>query len=216
MIKMFVYNHCPFCIKTRMVANMTGLDYELIILANDDEQSHIEKIGSKQVPFLQKPNGDYIKESEAICNYIVKYQKFVIGSTKNNSQLNLLIKELHQMSKTLTYPRIPHHFQNSEDFPTQSAKDYFIAKKSAYIGDMQELYINPPKDTITKTQAKIYEINKHIQYPFVNGYEFSWDDINIFPFLSIITIIKDLVHIPKSIQKYLNSIESKTNIELYK
>ena len=81
---------------------------------------------------------------------------------------------------------------------------------------MEELYTNPPKDAIAKTQAKIYEINKHIQSPFVNGYEFSWDDINIFPFLSIITIIKDLVHIPKSIQKYLNSIESKTNIELYK
>jgi len=199
-----------------MVADLAELEYELYILANDDEQAHIEKIGSKQVPFLQKPNGDYIKESDVICNYIVKYQKFDIASTKNNSQLNLLIKELHQISKTLTYPRIPHHQQNIKDFPTQNAKDYFIKKKSAYIDNIEELYMNPAKDEIKKTQEKLNEINKHIQYPFINGDKFSWDDINIFPFLSIVTIIKDLVHIPKNIEAYLNSIESKTNIELYK
>ena len=40
-MKLYVYNHCPHCIKTRLVADISGLIYETIYLANDDVKAHV-------------------------------------------------------------------------------------------------------------------------------------------------------------------------------
>ncbi len=214
-MKMYIYNHCPFCIKTRLVADLSNLKYETIVLANDDEKAHIDRIGAKQVPFIEKDDGTFLKESNYICEYIANLQNFKIAPTQENEKLYSLLQELQNTAKKITYARIPYHTLNSDDFPTQSAKDYFINKKSAYIGDLHEFYKNPPAEIITHSQELLDKIDTHIKAPFINGETFSWDDINVFPLLSIITIIKDLVHIPTNIQNYLNCIEQKTNIQLY-
>ncbi|APC97860.1 hypothetical protein KX01_1476 [Francisella frigiditurris] len=214
-MKMYIYNHCPYCIKTRLVADLSNLKYETVILANDDEKAHVDKIGSKQVPFIEKDDGEFLKESNDICEYISRLQNFNIATSQNNIELKNLISELQNISKKITYSRVPYHLNNKKDFPTQSAKNYFINKKSSYIGDMDELYKNPPKEIILEVQTLLDKIDKYINYPFINGDKFSWDDINIFPFLSLITIMKDLVKIPVNVEKYLKGIEEKTNIKLY-
>ena len=127
-MKIYLYHHCPFCIKVRLVADLSKLDYEMIFLANDDEKSHIDRIGSKQVPFLEKDDGSFIKESDEICNYIAKLQNFEIATSAIDNIVKEYISELAPHYRRVLYPRIPHHPANYCDFPTQSAKDYFINK----------------------------------------------------------------------------------------
>lgn len=65
--------------------------------------------------------------------------------------------------RRIVYPRIPHHPRNECDFPTQSAKEYFINKKSQYIGDFDALLRNPPYDSIraiNQILAKIDPLSK--------------------------------------------------------
>ena len=213
-MKMYIYNHCPFCIRAKIVAQMTGLNYDTIVLANDDIQAHISRINAKQVPFLELDNGSYIKESLDICKYIVKKQNIIINDTTNITLVNL-VNDLHTEAKKLTYPRIVHHDNNIDDFPTESAKKYFINKKSQYIGDFDELLSNPPIETINKTQTILNSIDDMIKSPFINGDEFSWDDVILFPLLMNMTIIKDLITIPNNIKNYLEYFSNKTQIKLY-
>lgn len=214
-MKLYVYHHCPYCIKARLVADLSGLNYELIFLANDDEKSHIEKIGSKQVPFLEKDDGTFIKESDEICSYISKIQNFEIKQASINPKLKTLVDELAPHYRRVVYPRIPHHPANKCDFPTQSAKDYFINKKSKYIDDMDALLKNPPYDAVLAINKKLKEVEPFVKAPFINGDKFSWDDINISPIFFILTMAKGMIEFPENIAKYMQNIEIKTNIKLY-
>ncbi|QEO56722.1 glutaredoxin 2 [Francisella marina] len=214
-MKIYLYHHCPYCIKVRLVADLSKLDYEMIILANDDEKSHIDRIGSKQVPFLEKDDGTFIIESDEICKFIAKTQNFDIAESMINSSVKELVAQLAEHYRRIVYPRIPHHPRNECDFPTQSAKDYFINKKSQYIGDFDALLRNPPYDSIIAINKILKEIEPFVKIPFINGDNFSWDDINIFPIFFILTMARDLLEVPDNINSYIKSIETKTNIELY-
>ena len=214
-MKLYLYNHCPHCIKPRLVADLSGLDYELVYLANDDEKSHIDRIGSKQVPFLEKNDGTFLKESIDICNYIATLQNFNIAKPQINDDVKAILAELPNDYRRIIYPRMPHHPKNECDFPTQSAKNYFLNKKSKYIGDMDLLLSHPPMDAIYGINKALKELDNFIQTPFFSGDEFSWDDIEIFPTLFILTMARDLLDIPTDIENYMRNIENKTNIELY-
>ncbi|QWV00012.1 glutaredoxin 2 [Francisella salimarina] len=214
-MKIYLYHHCPYCIKVRLVADLSKLDYEMIILANDDEKSHIDRIGSKQVPFLEKDDGTFIIESNEICKFIAKTQNFDIAESMINSSVKELVAQLAEHYRRIVYPRIPHHPRNECDFPTQSAKEYFINKKSQYIGDFDSLLKNPPYDSIIAINKILKEIEPFVKIPFINGDNFSWDDINIFPIFFILTMARDLLEVPDNINSYIKSIETKTNIELY-
>ncbi|ABO46893.1 glutaredoxin 2 [Francisella tularensis] len=214
-MKIYLYHHCPYCIKVRLVADLSNFDYQMIILANDDEKAHIDRIGSKQVPFLEKDDGTFIKESDEICKFIAKVQNFEIAESTIDDFVKGCIADLEPHYRRIIYPRIPHHPRNECDFPTQSAKEYFINKKSQYIGDFDALLRNPPYDSIRAINQILAKIDPFIKTPFINGEKFSWDDINIFPIFFILTMSKDLLEIPTNITNYIKNIEAKTNIELY-
>ncbi|AJI44852.1 glutaredoxin 2 [Francisella tularensis subsp. novicida] len=214
-MKIYLYHHCPYCIKVRLVADLSNFDYQMIILANDDEKAHIDRIGSKQVPFLEKDDGTFIKESDEICKFIAKVQNFEIAESTIDDFVKGCIADLEPHYRRIIYPRIPHHPRNECDFPTQSAKEYFINKKSQYVGDFDALLRNPPYDSIRAINQILAKIDPFIKTPFINGEKFSWDDINIFPIFFILTMSKDLLEIPTNITNYIKNIEAKTNIELY-
>ena len=130
---LYIYNHCPYCIKTRLVADLSLLDYELVILANDDEISHINRIGCKQVPFLETNEGVFMKESNDICKYISNIQKFDIGQKKIYDVIKVEMNKLKNNSRNLVYPRVPYHKKNKLDFPNNNAIKYFINKNCNYI-----------------------------------------------------------------------------------
>ncbi len=62
-MKLFLYHHCPFCIRPRLVADLKSLNIPIHIFANDDEQAHYDLVGKKIVPILQKDDGSYMTES---------------------------------------------------------------------------------------------------------------------------------------------------------
>ena len=173
------------------------------------------KIGSKQVPFLELDDGTFIKESRDICEYIAKIQNFKIEDSNNDTYLADKLNGLADHNRKVIYPRMPHNPKNTCDFPTQSSKDYFLNKKALYIGNMAELLINPPKDSVNAITETLQSIDSQVQFPFINGDKLSWDDVYLFPILFILTMAKEIIVIPTNIKKYIDNIELNTNIELY-
>ena len=56
---LFHYDHCPYCVKARMIFGLKNLSFEEKVLPNDDEKTPIEMIGQKMVPILKKENGSF-------------------------------------------------------------------------------------------------------------------------------------------------------------
>ena len=125
-MKLYHYDHCPFCVRARMIFGLRGVEVENIILANDDEDTPIGMIGAKQVPILEKDDGTFMGESLDIVHYIdetagkgrlktevssmrAQISRFVSGNYKNSqpNAVALFLKKAEPGQKTrfLRYTR---------------------------------------------------------------------------------------------------------------
>ena len=57
MMKLYIYEHCPYCTKARMVFGLKNVPVELKYLHNDDEQTPIGLVGVKMLPILVEQDG---------------------------------------------------------------------------------------------------------------------------------------------------------------
>jgi glutaredoxin 2 len=215
-MKLYVYEHCPYCVRPRIVADINQLDYELIILANDDEQSHFDLIDKKIVPIFQDDDGSCMTESLDICEYLDQIKGnslFQQAPDENNIMSN--IEQLYAAAKVITYPRMVYHPMNQADFPTQSALNYFKTKKEKSLGIQFKEAIQNSENYTTEVQAYLDALNEQFVYQYAVSDTLSKQDIMAFSWLRTITIAKDVLSIPKNIENYLLRIAAQTNIKLY-
>ncbi|WHN64632.1 glutaredoxin 2 [Cysteiniphilum sp. QT6929] len=215
-MKLYIYEHCPFCIRPRIISGLKQIPLELIYLANDDEKSHIDLIGKKQVPFLQKDDDSFLVESLDICQYLNNFDNKPILSDEITTSTKLieLTTMLSNASKSLVYPSFLNHPLNQQDFPTQSAKDYFERKKEKYIGCFKA-NLRFPDAAIESTQAILNELDKLMTHTYASSNHVSWDDIMVFPILRNLGIISHLINIPENIKRYVKHLAHEADIELY-
>ncbi|MBE8578577.1 glutaredoxin 2 [Vibrio sp. OPT18] len=71
-MKLYIYDHCPFCARVSYIAQSLGLNIELVSVDYDDAQTLIDLIGKKMVPVLQKDDGSIMAESLDIIAYFME------------------------------------------------------------------------------------------------------------------------------------------------
>lgn len=196
-MKLFYYEHCPYCIRTLMVIIYKKMNVERIVLANDDETTPIQMIGKKMLPVLAKDDGSYLPESLDIVDYLDHLDNPVLNyDIKMTNAAEKVFDDLMPIHKKLVLPRMPQPL--FREFQTPSARDYFTHKKEKMTG--------PFKDCLTNTNSLIKEIlplleifADHIQ---CDKNTLSLEDIQIYPWLYLLQIVKELT-LPASIQGYL-------------
>ena len=52
-MKLYIYDHCPYCVKARMIFGLKAFPFKLMCLLNDDEKTPISMIGVKMLPILK-------------------------------------------------------------------------------------------------------------------------------------------------------------------
>ncbi len=76
-MKLYIYDHCPYCLKARMIFGLKNIPVELHVLLNDDAETPTRMVGQKQVPILQKD------DPAAICQKAWTSFTMSINSTAN-------------------------------------------------------------------------------------------------------------------------------------
>jgi len=69
-MKLYVYEHCPFCIRARMIFGLKKVPFELGVIMEGDVETPTRMVGKKVVPILQKEEGVYMPESMDIVHYV--------------------------------------------------------------------------------------------------------------------------------------------------
>ena len=218
MLKLYIYEHCPYCVRPRLVADCKRLPVKLEILANDDEQRHYDLAGRKIVPILQQDNGVCMTESMDICQYLDSLNPHAPMPVLNSASAGLRdkIDALFISAKPLMYPRLIMHPQNQADFPTASAKAYFQRKKEASLGVTFAQALADAGATAETVTASLHALdNAFAPSPFVNGTEPGFDDVMIFPLLRTLTIARDVINFPPHIEAYLHRVAERTRVRLY-
>ncbi|MDO6704584.1 glutaredoxin 2 [Photobacterium sp. 1_MG-2023] len=211
-MKLFVFDHCPYCIKAMMVAGLKQSDIELVYLQNHDVQARIDKVGANMVPILQKPDGSYMAESLDIAHYLDTQDGTPrLTEARHSEQIAAWTAAARPANSRLVYPRWL--MIDLPEFQCQEAKDWFEGNKSAAMGQsFAEAYANSAAHI--ETMSHLLAELDWLTLPSERNNQLSLDDVNLFPTLRNLTVVKGLTFPPR-IRQYIDEVAALTGITLY-
>ena len=208
-MKLYIYDHCPFCVRARMAAGLFGADVEEVVLANDDEATPIGMIGAKQVPILQKEDGSFMGESLDIVRYLDRE-----GRLKNEirPEIQAWMDKVGSYNNKLVQPRTVKI--GLPEFAIAEAVKYFTDKKEKNIGSFSAnlnktaQYLDRIHEDLNDLDGLIHEVSDGI-----NG-EIGMEDILVFPILRNLTVVRG-IEWPQKVIGYLMTMSEKSGVPLY-
>lgn len=209
-MKLYIYDHCPFCVKARMIFGLKNIPVELNVLLNDDEDTPTRMIGKKMAPILQKDDSRYLPESMDIVHYVDKLDGKPLLTGPLNAAVGDWLRHVQTYTQQLLLPRIAK--APFDEFATPAARAYFVNKKEALIGSFAEHLAHSP-GLIKKISDDLRKLDKLIVQPnAVNG-ELSEDDIHLFPLLRSLSLVAGIDY-PSRVRDYRDNMAKQTQVNL--
>ncbi len=209
-MKLYVYDHCPFCVRARMIFGLKNLAFEKITLLNDDEATPVGLVGKKVVPILIKENGEAMPESLDIVKYVDETYGEKLLSDNVRPEINDWIKKVGAYYNHLLLPRFVK--LGLAEYATQSAVDYFVKKKTESIGDFAENLANSAQYLALLT-PDLAELDKLIVNAEAANGQLSLEDILLFPMLRNLTCVQGL-QLPPNVADYVAKMAELSKVEL--
>ncbi|MGY6089543.1 glutaredoxin 2 [Avibacterium paragallinarum] len=211
-MKLYVYDHCPFCVRARMIFGLKNIPVEKVVLLSDDETTPVSLIGKKMAPILIKEDGTAMPESLDIVHYVDQnYGELLLPDDDVRTELQTWIQKVSRYYNHLLLSRFVK--LGLPEFATQSAVDYFVKKKTESIGDFAENLANSAQ-YIEKLQQDFTALEYLILSKNGVNDQLSMEDILLFPMLRNLTCVKGLVFPPK-VKAYVETMAKLSQVELY-
>ncbi|HDR1011117.1 GrxB family glutaredoxin [Pasteurella multocida] len=210
-MELYVYDHCPYCVRAMMIFGLKNIPFKKHVLLNDDEETPIRLVGKKMVPILVKEDGTAMPESLDIVKYIDAHYGEAILQTAVRPEIETLLAEITSYSNYLLMPRFVK--LDLAEFATQSAIDYFTKKKTDYVGDFTQHFNNTPTYLARLTQD-LEKLSALVMGETSLNQHLSFEDILVFPLLRNLTCVKGL-RFPARLEKYIKRLSELSKVELY-
>lgn len=208
-MKLYYYDHCPYCVRARMAAGLLGADVEEVVLANDDEATPIGMIGAKQVPILQKEDGSFMGESLDVVRYLDREGRL---KDKTRPEIQAWFDKVGGYNTKLVHPRVVKI--GLPEFETPEAVKYFTDKKEKNIGSFATnlektgQYVQRLHEDLAELETLMTEGGTGL-----SG-EAGMEDILVFPILRNLTVIRG-VEWPQKVMDYLLRMSEASGVPLY-
>ncbi len=198
--------------KAKMVAGIKKLPVEFTYLQNDDVDTRIEMVGANMVPILEKDDGSYMAESLDIAKYLDEIDHHpVIEQGTHADDISEWLSNARPLFNKLTFPRWT-QFELPE-FDRPEAVTWFTEKKEAFIEMSFKEALSQSDEYIAALKPLLVDVN-FITLPSEKDNKITWDDVNFFPFLRNLTVVKGL-DFPPHLKNYLEEISELTGVNLY-
>lgn len=208
-MKLYIYDHCPFCVRARMAAGLFGADVEEAVLANDDEATPIGMIGAKQVPVLQKEDGSFMGESLNIVRHFDREDRL---KDEVRPEIRAWLDKVGGYNDKLVQPRVIKI--GLPEFATPEAVKYFTDKKEKSIGSFSA-NLNKTAQYLERINADLQELENLMDGASdgING-GIGMEDILVFPVLRNLTVVRG-IEWPQKVMGYLMMMSEKSGVPLY-
>lgn len=230
----YVYDHCPFCVRVRVALGVKNIKHNLVFLANDDIPTPTALVGKKVAPILEMPGDKMVMgESLDIVAYFESNQdRFgpsVIKPASDRKDIKAWQKKLQTTMRCLTRPR--YMKTCLPEFMQQDGKDAFVKnhqmppyeKDEWKKGDMSmEEKWSKYEEALEKTADHLPALNEalkeledliHCDECCTEG-GFSYDDVDLWSRLRSLTLIKGAEFGPKAMA-YMKRYEKEADVPLY-
>ena len=233
---LYVYDHCPFCVRVRAAFGLKNIKHNLHFLANDDVKTPTALVGKKISPILEwKEANVCMPESMDIVQLIDSDDRLgptgMIKPKTGREDLKAWQSSVQDLLRGLQRPRyvatglIP-------EFQQLDGRHAFIknhqlvgySKDEWKKGDMPleeklklyaEAMARDPASDIEEVNRKLVELDDMIySVHHCSPGGVSLDDIDLFARLRSITIIRD-VDWPTKLRTYMDNMSELADIPLY-
>lgn len=209
-MKLYVYDHCPFCVKARSIFGLKNTPFELAVMLNDDAVTPTRMIGKKMAPILEH-QGRYIPESMDIVAYVDALDADPILIGPRHAPVMQWISDAGGPLYPLTMPRWA--ASDLQEFATAEAQAAFTRNKEAVVGSF--------RDRLADSDLYIEELNAHllsleglvVSADAVNG-TLSEDDIHLFATLRAMSIVRGIIY-PPAVEAYRIRMAERTGVSLH-
>lgn len=212
-MKLYVYDHCPFCTRARMAAALRGVATELVYLPNDDEDTPIRLIGAKQLPILQKEDGSHMGESLDIVRYFYRQDSSALDEAVR-PEIQAWVDAFGDWGYRLIMPRDVQ--LGLPEFAAESSVAYFKGKKEAWLEASFEQLLQETPRYLAQAQEALHALNGLIapNADYVNGTHLSMEDILVFPLLRNLSMVKGAAY-PDNVAHYVRAMSQVAKIPLF-
>lgn len=197
-MKLYVYEHCPFCVKAQMIFGLKGLPVTFNVVLNDDVDTPVKMIGQKMLPILERDDGHCISESMDIVHFVDSLDGQPWVKKRSNKALEQWMSEHQALIYKLVIPRnvqLPFG-----EFKTASARDYYIQAKTQIIGDFAE-HLNHSADYLEQLNLALKQLAPMIESARAVNSELSEDDFHLFAMLRGLSAVKG-IQFPQMVDAY--------------
>lgn len=210
-MKLYIYDHCPFCVRARMPFGLFGIDVENVVLLNDDESTPIDMIGAKMVPILQKPDGSYMGESLDIVRWAEDYAGRERFAGEIRPAVQAWLDKVDVYQRKLVWPRTVK--LGLPEFATQSAIDYFTVKKEGVIGSF-DAHLAKTDEYLAALNRDLPELEALVVSEQALTGVLGLEDILVFPILRNLTMVRGML-LPPKLKAYVSNMSEASGVPLY-
>jgi len=226
------YEHCPYCIRVRLVLGWKGIPYEQKVYGYGDSLGDpkkgkyfggIELTGRKQLPVLEY-DGKLMPESGDIISFLERLKgpgNILLPplsgrrDLKNFFESEGKFKEVYRLLVRPSNIKMRHlkDWSRQEDIDYCKEK-YENDKKSPFNFAAAEAEIDTNIQIMNELLEELDKIVYSSEALSEGPCTLSWDDIHYLPQLHCLTVVKDLKW-PKKLKSYVLSNLKKADIEPY-
>lgn len=211
-MKLYIYDHCPYCTKARMIFGYTNTALELITLDNDDEKTPISLVGQKIVPILELSKDQVMPESLDIIDKVNELSgNKALDKTIPDEELISWLQESRNYVYKIAMPRWVK--ADLEEFRTQKAIDYFTKKKEDYIGSFEAHLKN--SETLFNMAHEHLNVLENFISRYIDTKKPTLSYINLYASLRCLTIAKEITF-PEEVLKFMKQQESLSKVSFHK
>lgn len=213
-MKLYLYEHCPYCVRVEMVAHYRRVPVEKVWLANDDEESCRRLIGTKQVPILECPDGRAMAESMDIAhvlNELGHAHHELREETEANIACRTALDHVQLAIYCLLFPR--DIAIGCPEFASAEAREYFRNRKEVLIGRpfAQALAETPQHMAVVEAALARMPVPP---LPSEMGDTLGWDDVLVFPTLRNLGMVRGL-KFPPRLRQYIDEVTQLSGVPSY-
>ncbi|KAG3079388.1 hypothetical protein PI125_g20724 [Phytophthora idaei] len=165
-VTLFVYDHCPFCARVRLILGLKNVPHEFFFMANHDETTPIELVGASR-----PPSSCYSAEK------------------RSPKDIKKWIEESAHVFHVLYHPRA--HNAPFAEFAQQESRDYYRNKKEKSMGSFEEALKHSPQ-LVEKANQLLERLASMFYSDNSVNKALGYDDIDLFGRLRCLTLVNGI------------------------
>lgn len=211
-MRLYIYDHCPFCARARMIFGLRDVPVEVQTLLFDDAETPTRLVGEKTVPILEFDDGDTLSDTQEIVRGIDSETEGVkVMEGPQNPEIERWVKAANDIIFKLFAPRAVE--APFGELATPEAAALFRAKMTDMVGDLDELR-EQTAPLMNELERWLNELEPLIQSPEAVNQVLSLDDIALYPTLRHLSIVEGVKY-PEKVDAYRLAMAQLSRVPLH-